>query len=227
MDDFNATILTLFDNINKEKANSKKKNKSLIDNYLIEKQYLAYYIYRIWIKYRRLMEYTNTPSSFNKILTYLNVPSKYFKYNVTYPMQDKMVNNEKQLDLIILNILNQFNKCNKYFTNINSKQLSTNTSDNNNSNKSKSKKEKLEEIETITEKGQYRQLTELLKIKTFNVILNDIQTLKILIPNLSKPGGRVSIWEKLTPYIDEFNNNNMNSNIDFNNTSVNTNNSSK
>ena len=224
MDDFTASILTLYDNINEMQAKSKlNKDFKILNNYLIEKQYLAYYIYRLWIKYRRIMEYTNTPSEFNKVLTYLNIPPKYFKYDVTFPMQNKMVSNEKQLDLIILNILNQFNKCTKYFTNIKNTKTqntitqnkitqntitqntkagmsssSTDTISNNNTNTSK--------IDLYTEEGQYKQLTNLLKDKSIKIIVNDIQMIKILVPNLSKPSGRISVWEIIKPFINISNN---------------------
>ena len=118
MDTFIATIFNIFDNINNVKkrekeqqtqSNETKPQNKLINTYVEEKQYLAYYIYRIWIKYRTLMEYTNTVTEFNKILTSLNIPVKYFKYRVSFPMQNKMVNNEKQIDMVILMILKQMN----------------------------------------------------------------------------------------------------------------------
>jgi hypothetical protein len=214
MDDFTASILTLYDNINEMQAKSKiNKDLKIINNYLIEKQYLTYYIYRLWIKYRRIMEYTNTPSEFNKVLTYLNIPPKYFKYDVTFPMQNKMVSNEKQLDLIILNILNQFNKCTKYFTNIqNTKTQNTKSQNTNNMSASSStdtisnNNTKSSKIDLYTEEGQYKQLTNLLKDKSIKVIVNDIQMLKILVPNLSKPSGRISVWEIIKPFLNISNN---------------------
>jgi hypothetical protein len=209
MDDFTASIITLYDNINELQTKSKiKKDFKILNNYLIEKQYLAYYIYRIWIKYRRIMEYTNTPTEFNKVLIYLNIPPKYFKYNVVFPMQNKMVSNEKQLDLIILNILNQFNKCNKYFSNIKkTKDGISNNYTNNNIKNNKSKPTisnnnlSNTKINLLTEEGQYAQLTNLLKNKSITTIINDIQMLKILVPNLSKPSGRISVWEIIKPFI--------------------------
>lgn len=197
MDDFIAIILTLFDSINETKKKLMKNVKTqLINNYVIEKQYLAYYIYRFWIKYRKLMEYINGVTEFNKILTYLNIPPKYFKYSVSYPMQDKMITNEKQLDLVILNILTQFNKCDKFFSNKLKKQSTTPPITVNSVNQDKP-------IDLDTVDNLYKRLTLLLETKTIHIIVSDISMLKILIPNLAKPNGRVSIWEKLTPYIDK------------------------
>ena len=192
MDTFIATIFSIFDNINtvkqKEKEQQKQGNESkpqdkLINTYVEEKQYLAYYIYRIWIKYRTLMEYTNTVTEFNKVLTSLNIPVKYFKYRVSFPMQNKMVNNEKQIDMVILMILKQMNKCQVFFT---SQSVPLDTSS---------------DIDMKTPQGQYKQITELLKTKDLKTIVSDINNIKILVPNLSKPSGRGEIWKKSTPYI--------------------------
>jgi hypothetical protein len=211
MDDFIASILTLFDSINETKEKLKKTIKGqLINNYVIEKQFLAYYIYRIWIKYRKLMEYINTTSEFNKVLMYLNIPPKYYKYNVTFPMQDKMINNEKQLDLVILNILKHFNKTAEYFEKVMNKELSSSNANNNKTNKTENTY--IPKNETITPNGQYKQLNLLLESKSLQMIVTDIAMLKVLVPNLSKPSGRISLWEKVSPYIDKVeldNNNNL------------------
>jgi hypothetical protein len=192
MDTFIATIFSIFDNINtvkqKEKTQQKQRNETkpqdkLINTHVEEKQYLAYYIYRIWIKYRTLMEYTNTVTEFNKVLTSLNMPVKYFKYRVSFPMQNKMVNNEKQIDMIILMILKQMNKCQVFFT---SQLVPLATSS---------------DIDMKTPQGQYKQITELLKTKDLKTIVNDINNIKILVPNLSKPSGRGEIWKNSTPYM--------------------------
>lgn len=190
MDTFIATIFSIFDNINavkqKEKEqpiNDTKLQDKLIYTYVEEKQYLAYYIYRIWIKYRTLMEYTNTVTEFNKVLTSLNIPTKYFKYHVSFPMQNKMINNEKQIDLVILMILKQMNKCQTFFS---SQSIPIDTSS---------------DIDLKTPKGQYKKINELLKEKNLKTIVSDINNIKILVPNLSRPSGRAEIWNNSTPYI--------------------------
>lgn len=192
MDTFIATIFSIFDNINiakqKEKEQQKQRNETkpqdkLIKTYVEDKQYLAYYIYRIWIKYRTLMEYTNTVTEFNKVLTSLNIPIKYFKYRVSFPMQNKMINNEKQIDMVILMILKQLNKCQSFFT---SQSVPIDTSS---------------DIDMKTPQGQYKQITVLLKNKDLKTIVSDINNIKILVPNLSKPSGRGEIWKNSTPYM--------------------------
>ena len=182
MEEFIANILTIFDNINE-----KKNTNNLLNQVLEEKQYLAYYIYRIWIKYRLLIEYTNSITEFQKVLISLNIPRKYFKYQVTYPMQNKMINNEKQLDLVILLILKQFNECYKYFQ-TNSSLLSSTQNDN-------------FIIDMQTPQGQYSLLSKLLETKNINTIAKDIKNIKLLVPNLSKPNNEYNLWDNSTPYI--------------------------
>jgi len=185
MEEFVATILSIFDNINKENEKIKKNDTkiNIINTTVEEKQYLAYYIYRIWIKYRTLIEYTNGITEFNKVLTSFNLPVKYFKYRVTFPMQNKMVNNEKQLDLIILMILKQFNKCHQFFT---SQSIPINNDT---------------KLDLDTPQGQYKIIIELLTKKNLKTIISDINNIKILVPNLSKGSSRIELWSNSTPFI--------------------------
>ena len=104
MEEFNSNILLLLDNIDKFKK-QKDKTIKLVNNHIIEKQYIAYYLYRIWMNNRKIVKNANTKTEFNKVLNYLEVPIRYHNLDVVYPMANKMVNNERQLDMIILTIL--------------------------------------------------------------------------------------------------------------------------
>jgi hypothetical protein len=180
MDNFVATILSIFDNINEKYKNKQYNTEKNINLKIREKQYLLYYIYRIWIKYRTLMEYTNSVTEFQKILISLNIPRHYFKYRVTYPMQNKLINNEKQIDLVILMILKHFNKCYTYFTT--------------------TQKPLPEKYNMNTPEGQYKELNNLLNTKNITTIIDNINILQILVPNLSKPSGKGYLWSNSTPY---------------------------
>lgn len=184
MEKFNENILKLLDNINdsKKETNDAKK---LINNYIIEKQFLAYYLYRIWIKYRKLVENVNTKTEFIKVLKYLDIPVKYHNMNVTYPLCNKMVNNEKQLDLIILTILKHLNKIEKVFG---SKKTS-------NTGESKEIKSKNKDYDNFMELINYKELSN---------IIEDIAQLKMFVPNLSKPSTRMNIWETYNPLVKSF-----------------------
>ena len=134
------------------------------DSFIIEKQYLAYYLYRIWSKYRKLIENINTKTEFKKILTYIEIPIKYQKINITYPMANKMITNEKQLNLIILSILKQFSKVEKTYG-------SNNSNKKNNILKNKPKDE------------MYDKLNKFIVTKNIENIIQDIIRLKLYVPN--------------------------------------------
>jgi len=173
LENFITAILVIFDNINagKQEAASKR----LINNSLIEKQFLAYYIYRVWIKYRKLMESVNTPTEFKRILSYLEIPLKYQDIYLTYPMANKMTINEKQLDLIILSILKQLNGAFKIYG-----QPGTTA-------KPKNK--------------DYTMLDKYTDGKTVENIIQDIIQIKLLLPNLSRPANVVNIWEGIDQFL--------------------------
>ena len=169
MNNFNASILVLFDNIN-EKTKETDPTKKILNNTVLEKQYLAYYVYRIWMKYKKLMIKINGKTDFEEILRIMEIPIRYFKLDITYPMTNKMTNNEKKLDKVILKILKQFNNVEQIY----GQQEGTGP----------------------TEK-EYDSLKELVKYKSMENILQDIMQLKILIPNLSRPSSRYDIWGKV------------------------------
>lgn len=174
MDTFITTLMVIYDNINKEKQEGPR----LINNKVTEKQFLAYYIYRIWIKYRKLMEDVNTPTNVRKILKYMEVPKKYHEIYLTYPMADKMPINEKQLDLIILSILKQLNQVYKVYG------IRLDGS-------------------IPPESKDYKQLNKYLTGKTIENIIQDVMQIKLLVPNLSRPANVRNIWDGIDQMLDD------------------------
>jgi hypothetical protein len=174
MDTFITTIMVIYDNINKEKADGPR----LINNKITEKQFLAYYIYRLWIKYRKLMEDVNTPTAVRKVLKYMEVPIKYHAIYLTYPMADKMPINEKQLDLIILSMLKQLNQTYKVYG-------------------------QRADGSIPPENKDYKMLAKYLTGKTIENIIQDVIQVKLLVPNLSRPANVRNIWEGIDQMLDD------------------------
>lgn len=191
MDNFIATILVLHDNINETASALKKSKKSLAKNSVSEKQYLAYYVYRIWIKYRKLISNVNTPSDFNKVLAYLEIPNKYYDMEVVYPLVNKMTSNENQLDYVILNIMNQMNKVAKLYSKPSSPATDSQTPTT----------EKAPD--TTPKSAEYDQLANYLEGKNTENIIQDIIQLKLLIPNLARPAQKFDIWGTYMPYLED------------------------
>ena len=181
MEEFNNNILKLMDNIDRTKK-EKSIAKKLINNYIIEKQFIAYYLYRIWIKYRSLMENVNTKTEFRKILKYLEIPVKYHSIKITYPLCNKMINNEKQLNLVIYSILKHFNKVEQIYGD----------------------KAKLgDKPKNLKPKNKYYDnFNRLIRFKSFGSIVQDIVELKMFVPNLSRPSSRINVWDTYLPLID-------------------------
>lgn len=165
MNNFNASILVLFDNIN-EKTKEIDPTKKILNNTVTEKQYLAYYLYRIWIKYKKIVISVNGNTNFNDVLNDLEIPVKYYNLDITFPLANKMTNNESKLDKVILKILKQFNMLSSVYDN----------------------------KENMTNDRSYETLLEYIEYKTIENIIQDIIQLKILIPNLSRPASRYDVW---------------------------------
>ncbi len=215
MDNFIATILVLHDNINETASALKKSKKSLARNSVSEKQYLAYYVYRIWIKYRKLISNVNTPSEFNKVLAYLEIPSKYYDMDVVYPLVNKMTSNENQLDYVILNIMNQMNKVAKLYSNPNAKEPEqdakapepdakapeTDAKAPEPAAKSPVPSTKAQIPDTTPKSAEYDQLVSYLEGKNTENIIQDIIQLKLLVPNLARPAQKFDIWGTYMPYL--------------------------
>lgn len=171
VDDFIASILVLFDNI-KIPATDPTKTINILPT-TIEKMYLTYYVYRIWIKYRRTIENAIGKSEFQHILELLGIPNKYYGVYISYPMANKMPVTEKQLDLILFSILQQIHKA----ANIYDKQPGG-TGDYN----------------------QFVELTNYLTGKTLENTIQDILQIKMLVPNLAKPSDEFISWERILPF---------------------------
>ena len=194
MEEFNSNILLLLDNIDKFKK-QKDKTIKLVNNHIIEKQYIAYYLYRIWMNNRKIVKNANTKTEFNKVLNYLEVPIRYHNLDVVYPMANKMVNNERQLDMIILTILKHFNKVEKIFGSANTNKINDN------------KMDSLEDIKKAALKPKnknYESFNEFIKYKSLELIIQDIVQLKMFVPNLSKSSNRINIWEVFNPLVNEY-----------------------
>ena len=169
LEDFLSAILVIYDNINKDKEAPRK---SAINNTIIDKQYLAYYLYRIWIKQRKLMENVNSNAEFDEVLNYLEIPVQYQDMNLVYPMVNKMTINEKQLDLVILSILRHLNKAVKIYG------------------------------KDPKPPADFKLLQEYTKGKTIENIIQDIIQIKLLVPNLSRPANVHNIWNDLEELFD-------------------------
>lgn len=175
VDDFIASILVLFDNI-KIPATDPTKTINILPT-TIEKMYLTYYVYRIWIKYRRTIENAVGKAEYQNILEILGIPIKYYTVYISYPMANKMPVNEKQLDLVLFTILQQLHKA----TGIYDKQPGG-TGDYN----------------------QFVELTNYLTGKTLENIIQDILQIKMLIPNLAKPSEEFISWDRILPFTATF-----------------------
>jgi len=65
--------------------------------------YITYFLYRIWIKYKKLVIYTTSREDFNKILIKLNIQKEYHKLDIIYPLQNYMFYKDKnELDKLFL-----------------------------------------------------------------------------------------------------------------------------
>jgi len=111
MEKFTNDIMNIFELINTNK--SSKTSTNLINSSLLSKQYLAYYLYRIFIKYIQIFENSASISEIKEIMKYLKIPQTHDLLK-PYPLAGKMTNDEKILDLIILSFLEIFNNTNKY-----------------------------------------------------------------------------------------------------------------
>ncbi len=171
IDDFIASILVLFDNI-KIPAVDPSKTINILPT-TIEKLFLTYYVYRIWIKYRVSLEAVVGKANFKHILELMSIPDKYHGIYISYPMANKMPVNEKQLDLILFQMLQQLHKS----ADVYSKQPGGT--------------------------GNYIEfstLADYLTGKTMENIIQDILQIKMLVPNLAKPSEDFVSWDKILPF---------------------------
>jgi len=93
--------------------NNNKDTKSIVNIVIISKQYLAYYLYRIIIKFINIFEIAIPSADINNLLKILRIPKEHDRTK-NYPLAGKMTNEEQLLDLIILTAIDMFNKVDKY-----------------------------------------------------------------------------------------------------------------
>ena len=92
-------------------ANDPVGKQPLIEHNTIEKQYIAYYLYRILCKYETLFETTLSYAKLRNIYDLLRIPEK--KKRGCYPMAHKMTNDSNLLDIILLGLVELFNQLNE------------------------------------------------------------------------------------------------------------------
>jgi len=106
---------TFIDDIYKifETLNSNTDVKSYIDIKIISKQYLAYYLYRLIIKFINVIEMAIPSKDIMTLFKLLRIPKEHDRRK-NYPMAGKMTNDEELLDLIILSSIDILTKTDKY-----------------------------------------------------------------------------------------------------------------
>ena len=171
VDDFIASILVLFDNI-KIRATDPTKTINILPT-TIEKMYLTYFAYRVWIKYRRPIENAAGKADFQHVLELLGIPAKYYGVYISYPMANKMPVNEKQLDLVLFTMLQQLHSASRIY-----EKQPGGTGDYN----------------------QFVELTNYLLGKSLENIIQDILQIKMLVPNLAKPSEEFISWDRILPF---------------------------
>ena len=96
-----------------ELINNNKDSKTIINITILSKQYLAYYMYRILVKFFNIFEIAIPTTDFKNLFKLLRIPAEHDKTK-NYPLAGKMTNDEELLDLIILTEIDMFNKVDKY-----------------------------------------------------------------------------------------------------------------
>jgi len=92
--------------------------KTFLDTKVISKQYIAYYLYRIFCKYFQQFENIIPSSEIENLMKILRIPNENKRENSCYPLAGKMTNDEKFLDIIILTILDMLTKLGKYINTV-------------------------------------------------------------------------------------------------------------
>ena len=103
METFIETIKKIKGDIEKQKEHQSL----LIDNTVIQKQYLVYYVYRIICQHFTFFKSLALTSSIKDINEKLEISSQ-FKY-VCYPLANRMTTNETKLDEIFQTMIDMFN----------------------------------------------------------------------------------------------------------------------
>ena len=108
MEKFTNDIYGVFELINQG-----KEVKSIINIVVLSKQYLAYYLYRIMTKFMNMFEVALSSKDIDNLLRLFRIPREHDRTK-NYPLAGKMPNEEEILNLIILTLLDMFNKVDKY-----------------------------------------------------------------------------------------------------------------
>lgn len=108
METFNDNLYSIF-----ETLNNLDTSKGFINNKLLSKQYLAYYIYRIITKNYNLFISAISYKDMEEFFKYLRIPEMHDK-TLPYPLVGKMPNDNEILDLIILGGIDIMNKTQKF-----------------------------------------------------------------------------------------------------------------
>ena len=108
MEKFTNDIYGIF-----ELINNNKDNKTIINVSILSKQYLAYYMYRILVKFYNVFEIAIPTTDIKNLFKLLRIPVEHDKTK-NYPLAGKMTNDEELLDLIILTEIDMFNKVDNY-----------------------------------------------------------------------------------------------------------------
>lgn len=64
--------------------------------------YITYFLYRVWIKNRSLVEYVLSVEEFNKVLTLIGLSEEYHELQIVYPLNKFMTSeNKDEVDKLI------------------------------------------------------------------------------------------------------------------------------
>ena len=112
---FTNDIYGIYDLINGKSKNNNSSNPAgrLFNVFILSKQYLAYYLYRIFNKFITLFENAIPSNDMKELIKYLRIPSDHDRLK-PYPLAGRMTNDERILDLIILLQIDILNKVDKY-----------------------------------------------------------------------------------------------------------------
>lgn len=113
VNDKKNSLILFINNIYMIYESIKQKNNNIIDTEILLKQYLAYYLYRIIMKFIHLFSIVNKVKDLEDYMKNLNIPENHDKTKL-YPLVKRMINNKTKLDIVILMSIDMFNKVNTY-----------------------------------------------------------------------------------------------------------------
>ena len=81
--------------------------------------YVTYLLYRIWIKYKKLVIYVTSRDNYYNVLELLRIPKKYHELDIVFPLSNYMFyDNRNKVDKTILSNFLEIDIKMKDFTNI-------------------------------------------------------------------------------------------------------------